>query len=89
MVTAFVGEKLGRRKSIAIGVVIMIVGAILQTTAYTRAHMIVARVVAGFGMGFINSTAPVLLAEFSPKTTRGLCKDILNHVEKPMLIPHF
>lgn len=74
MATAFVGEKAGRRKSIAAGAVIMIVGAILQTTAYSRAHMIVARIVSGFGMGAINSTAPVLLAEFAPKTSRGLCK---------------
>jgi MFS family permease len=34
--------------------------------------MVVARVVSGFGMGFINSTVPVLQAEFSPKTSRGV-----------------
>jgi MFS family permease len=33
--------------------------------------MIVARIVSGIGMGFINSTVPVLQAEFSPKATRG------------------
>lgn len=50
----------------------MIVGALLQATAYTVAHMIVARIVAGVGMGFINSTVPVLMAEFAPKATRGI-----------------
>lgn len=50
----------------------MIVGALLQATAYTRAHMIVARIVSGVGMGFINSTVPVMQAEFSPKATRGI-----------------
>jgi len=67
------GEQLGRKKSIGIGVVIMIIGALLQATAYTRAHMIVARIVSGTGMGFINSTVPVFQSEFSPKATRGLC----------------
>lgn len=52
----------------------MIIGAILQATAYSRAHMIVGRVVSGFGMGAINSTVPVLQAEFSPKASRGICK---------------
>ena len=36
--------------------------------------MIVARIVSGVGMGFINSTVPVFQAEFSPKATRGLCE---------------
>ena len=71
--TAAVGEQLGRRKSIGGGVIIMIIGALLQATAYTRAHMIVARIVSGFGMGAINSTVPVMQAEFSPKATRGIC----------------
>lgn len=72
MATSFVGERLGRRRSIFIGVLIMIVGALLQATAYTRAHMIVARIVSGVGMGAINSTAPVMMAEFAPKATRGI-----------------
>ncbi|KAH8778025.1 sugar transporter-like protein [Hyaloscypha finlandica] len=66
------GEQLGRKKSIGIGVLIMIVGALLQATAYSRSHMIVARIVSGVGMGFINSTVPVFQAEFSPKASRGL-----------------
>lgn len=52
----------------------MIIGALLQASAYSRAHIIVARVISGVGMGFINSTVPVFQAEFSPKATRGLCK---------------
>lgn len=72
IITSFYGEALGRKKSIAIGVVVMIVGAILQATSYGRAQMIVARVVAGIGMGFINSTVPVFQSEFSPKSSRGM-----------------
>lgn len=70
--TSFIGESLGRRRSTLIGVVIMIFGALLQATAYVPAHIIVARIVSGYGMGFINSTVPVMQAEFSPKATRGV-----------------
>ena len=72
--TSIYGEKIGRRKSIAVGVVIMMLGALLQATAYTRAHMVVARVVAGIGLGTVNSTAPVMQSEYSPKASRGLCE---------------
>ena len=74
LASAFYGEKLGRRWTIMSGTVVMIIGSLLQTTAYTRAHMIVARVVAGFGLGIVNSTVPVLQSEFSPKANRGLCE---------------
>jgi MFS family permease len=33
--------------------------------------MLVARIVSGIGMGFVNSTVPVIQAEFSPKSSRG------------------
>lgn len=71
MSTAVVGEKLGRRKSIGIGAIISIIGAILQASAFGRAHLIVGRIVSGVGLGIINSTVPVMQAEFSPKASRG------------------
>lgn len=74
MTTALFGEKLGRRKTVAVGCTIMIVGAVLQASSFTRAQMIVGRVVSGVGMGIINSTVPVIQAEFSPKSTRGICE---------------
>jgi MFS family permease len=78
--TSIFGEQIGRKKSIGTGVVIMIIGALLQATAYSRAHLIVARIVSGVGMGFINSTVPVFQSEFSPKATRGLCRFLLSIV---------
>jgi MFS family permease len=72
MATAVVGEKLGRRKSVGIGAIISMVGAILQATSFGRAQLIVGRVVSGIGLGIINSTVPVMQAEFSPKASRGI-----------------
>lgn len=74
ILSAIFGENLGRRKSIGIAICIMMLGSLLQATAYTRAHLIVARIIAGIGLGFSNSTAPVFQSEYSPKATRGLCK---------------
>ncbi|KAK8159121.1 sugar transporter STL1 [Phyllosticta citrichinensis] len=70
--TSIWGERLGRIKSIGVGVVVMTVGALIQATAYSRTHLIIARIISGVGMGFINSTAPVLMAEFAPQATRGI-----------------
>ncbi|EPE05877.1 sugar transporter stl1 [Ophiostoma piceae UAMH 11346] len=72
LATAVVGERLGRRRTVAVGCAIMIVGAVLQASAFSRAQMIVGRIVSGVGMGFINSTVPVIQAEFSPKASRGI-----------------
>lgn len=71
LATAFYGEKLGRRKSIMVGAVVAIIGAILQATASTVAHMIVGRIVCGLGVGCINCICPVLLAESATPKSRG------------------
>jgi MFS family permease len=42
---------LGRKRTIFIGSVIMIIGAILQTASFGLAQLIVGRVVTGFGNG--------------------------------------
>ncbi|KAK2051733.1 general substrate transporter [Colletotrichum caudatum] len=70
--TAGFSENLGRRGTIRIGCIIMVVGAIIQAASYGRAQMIVGRIVSGVGMGIVNSTVPVLQAEFSPKASRGI-----------------
>jgi len=54
----WVGDRLGRRRTIALGGCIMIIGAILQTTSYSYAQLVVARVVTGIGNG-LNVSIPV------------------------------
>lgn len=65
------GEKLGRRRTIGLGGIIMLAGAGAQAGVSTNGGMIAARIVSGLGMGAINSTCPVLMAEVSPKASRG------------------
>ena len=47
--TIWIGNKLGRRKTIFLGSSIMIVGALLQCTSFGLAQLIVARFITGVG----------------------------------------
>ncbi|KAF8915880.1 general substrate transporter [Mucidula mucida] len=67
----WVGDRLGRRRTIVVGGVIMIIGAILQATSFGYAQMIVARIVTGLGNGLNTSTVPSYHAECSPAAKRG------------------
>jgi MFS family permease len=49
----------------------MLAGAGMQAGVSSVGPMIAARVISGLGMGFINSTCPVILAEAAPSATRG------------------
>lgn len=71
ILTCFIGERLGRRKTIIIGCSIHVIGGILQATPHTVAQLIVGRLVAGLGNGLITSTLPVWQAETCGALFRG------------------
>ena len=50
---------LGRRRMIWLSMFLIVIGATLQTSAYTLAHLIVGRVITGFGTGIDSSTVPM------------------------------
>ncbi|CAG7934091.1 unnamed protein product [Penicillium olsonii] len=68
---ASLGSKLGRRRAIILGTVVMMIGAILQITAYGVPHMIVGRLVAGLGNGLNTATTPVYQSETTEPKWRG------------------
>ncbi|KAF3761833.1 general substrate transporter [Cryphonectria parasitica EP155] len=65
------GTVLGRKRSVILGTVVMMIGAILQITAYSVPHMIVGRLVAGLGNGLNTATAPVWQSETTKPSWRG------------------
>lgn len=71
------GERLGRRKCIMIGCVVLSIGAALQASATTIAQMIVGRIVAGLGNGANTSTIPVWHSELMKAHKRG--KGLVSH----------
>ncbi|KAF7552906.1 hypothetical protein G7Z17_g3977 [Cylindrodendrum hubeiense] len=71
-ITAFTaGDKLGRKKTVALGLLCNAIGAILQITSWHLPQMIIGRVINGFGMGLTSSTCPVFQAECSKPQHRG------------------
>lgn len=70
------GDWLGRRWSIILGATVMIIGVIIQVTAYPGhvplAQFIIGRVITGIGNGMNTSTIPTYQAECSRTSNRGL-----------------
>lgn len=67
----WIGEKLGRKKTILLGTAVMLVGAVLQTSSYSVGQMMAARVISGIGNGLNSSTVPVWQTETSTSALRG------------------
>jgi len=47
VISIYFGNKLGRRKSVAMSCMFVIIGGLLQASAFTLPHMIIGRIVAG------------------------------------------
>ncbi|KAL3476195.1 general substrate transporter [Aspergillus californicus] len=69
--TIWVGNWLGRRKTIFLGSFIMVIGALLQCTSYDLPQFIVGRLVTGFGNGMNTSTVPTWQSECCKSNKRG------------------
>ncbi|KAK7529253.1 sugar transporter STL1 [Phyllosticta citribraziliensis] len=67
----WIGNMLGRRWTIFLGSLVMVVGAALQTSAFSLAHFIVGRIITGVGNGLNTSTVPTWQAETSKSHRRG------------------
>ena len=70
--TIWVGNMLGRKKAIFLGSSIMIIGAVLQSSAFSLPHFIVGRVITGMGNGLNTSTVPTWQSECSKSHRRGM-----------------
>lgn len=71
IITIFIGNPLGRRRMIFLGTSIMVVGAALQCSAFSLAHLIVARIITGIGNGGNTSTVPMWQSETCAAHKRG------------------
>ncbi|KAL1863077.1 hypothetical protein VTK73DRAFT_6457 [Phialemonium thermophilum] len=67
----WIGDKLGRKRTIMLGAFINIIGAIIQSTSFTLAQLIVGRLVSGLGFGALTATAPNWQSECSRAQHRG------------------
>ncbi|KAF2755572.1 general substrate transporter [Pseudovirgaria hyperparasitica] len=69
---AYTADWWGRRRSLSFGVVIFIVGNVIQITAMNSwVHMTVGRFVAGLGVGNMSVGVPMFQSECCPREIRG------------------
>ncbi|KAJ5469641.1 hypothetical protein N7539_009259 [Penicillium diatomitis] len=67
----WLGDRMGRIKSIAAGAAWAVLGASLQCSAQNHSWMICARAVNGIGTGILNAIVPVWATETAEHTSRG------------------
>ncbi|EAL85732.1 sugar porter family MFS transporter [Aspergillus fumigatus Af293] len=61
----------GRRTTIVAGCAIFIVGVVLQTASAATALLVVGRLIAGFGVGFVSAIIILYMSEIAPRKVRG------------------
>lgn len=62
---------IGRRTTVIAGCFVFIVGVILQTASTALALLVVGRLIAGFGVGFVSAIIILYMSEVAPKKVRG------------------
>ncbi|KAI8879159.1 general substrate transporter [Backusella circina FSU 941] len=69
--TSWFMDHIGRRLTILIGAAIFIVGGAIQTGSISIPMILVGRLIAGFGIGFLSTVLPVYTSELSQTHNRG------------------
>jgi MFS family permease len=76
-IVAFVyGEKIGRKRSIILANVIVIIAAAIQCASFEYWQMFVSRILGGVGVGLSTVAVPILQSETLPAHNRG-CSRLL------------
>ncbi|KAK8186318.1 putative MFS monosaccharide transporter [Phyllosticta citribraziliensis] len=67
----WIADKISRKYSIVVAVIIFTIGSALQTAAQDYAMLVVARLIGGIGIGMLSMVAPLFISEISPPEIRG------------------
>lgn len=73
MFTAVYGMKMGRKRTIILGNICIIIGATIQASTFSVGQIIAGRIICGFGIGFIASAVPTYMVRAPYFVTRTLC----------------
>lgn len=71
MANGYLADKLGRKKSVFVAVIIFIAGVIVQANAKNKDYILGGRFVTGIGVGSLSMLVPLYNAELSPPEIRG------------------
>ncbi len=68
----WLGDYLGRKKTIWLASALALIGAILQTAAVNIPMFLVGRIIAGFAIGLVYAVSSIYNAEIAPPKIRGI-----------------
>lgn len=71
LVSGSLADRFGRRTTIIMGCFIFIIGVVIQTAATYVEALVVGRLVAGFGVGFVSAINILYMSEVAPRKVRG------------------
>ncbi|KAF8549115.1 general substrate transporter [Imleria badia] len=71
LIAGDVADRFGRRPTIIVGCVIYIIGCVLQVAASGLALIVVGRLIAGVGVGFVSAIIILYMSEICPRKVRG------------------
>ena len=71
ILAAFTAESLGRKRTLLLGALLVMVGGFLMGASFTRVQFMAARIVVGLGIGYTTSVTPVYQSEISASEHRG------------------
>jgi len=71
LIAGDLADFIGRRTTIISGCGIFLVGVVLQTASTTVALLVVGRIIAGFGVGFVSAIIILYMSEVAPRKVRG------------------
>ncbi|KAB5540573.1 MFS transporter [Coniochaeta sp. 2T2.1] len=77
-IVPYVNDRVGRKHSITIGSVILVIGVVLQTASVNVAMFLVARILLGMGIPFCISGASQLIAELTYPTDTAVLNGLFN-----------
>ncbi|KAL8389061.1 hypothetical protein RB595_008818 [Gaeumannomyces hyphopodioides] len=71
VIAIWISNPLGRKRMITLGTAVMVVGAVLQATAFRLDHFVIGRIITGLGNGANTSTVPTWQSEVCSAHNRG------------------
>lgn len=77
VITFIAADKLGRKRTIALGGLFATIGCALQAGSVDIPMLIVGRFIAGTAVGILSSTVPMYAGEISPAGIRGILSGLL------------
>ncbi|KAF2171921.1 hypothetical protein M409DRAFT_63459 [Zasmidium cellare ATCC 36951] len=68
---SWIGDKLGRRRTIFLGATLTLLGEVLECSSFQLAQLVVGRTILGCGVGALSAVVPVWQSETSSSSKRG------------------